>query len=124
MTMTTKVSPSHRPSGLSSIIVLWEKTRPMRNKLLASFLLLLGCVKPEQGPPPAAPGDAALMKKIADNGGADWIGDWTPHVGNWVSKRVTIIQKTGALPLFIAYNLPKRDCGQHSSGGTKTADQY
>ena len=25
----------------------------------------------------SAPADAALMKKIADNGGADWIGDWT-----------------------------------------------
>jgi len=72
----------------------------------------------------SAPADAALMKKIADNGGADWIGDWTPHVGNWVSKRVNIIQKTGALPLFIAYNLPKRDCGQHSAGGSEKAEGY
>ena len=67
----------------------------------------------------STPADAALMKKIADNGGADWIGDWTPHVGNWVSKRVNIILKTGALPLFIAYNMPKRDCGQYSAGGAR-----
>jgi endoglucanase len=72
----------------------------------------------------SAPANAALMKKIADNGGADWIGDWTPHVGNWVSKRVTIIQKTGALPLFIAYNLPKRDCGNYSAGGVQKGDAY
>jgi hypothetical protein len=32
--------------------------------------------------------------------------------------------KDGALPIFVVYNVPGRDCGQHSAGGLKTADLY
>lgn len=67
---------------------------------------------------------SALLAKVADNGGADWIGDWTPNVENWVRRRVTTISKAGSLPLFIAYNLPGRDCGQYSKGGATQADKY
>jgi endoglucanase len=70
------------------------------------------------------PEHSALLAKIADHGGADWIGDWTPNVGNWVGKRVTLIQKTGALPLFIVYNIPKRDCGNYSAGGSEKGEAY
>ena len=70
------------------------------------------------------PETSALLAKIADHGGADWIGDWTPNVQNWVNRRVTSILKTGALPVFISYNIPKRDCGQYSAGGAGQADAY
>jgi endoglucanase len=70
------------------------------------------------------PATSALYAKIADNGGADWIGDWTPNVQNWVNRRVTAILKTGALPLFISYNIPKRDCGQYSAGGADKGEAY
>jgi len=70
------------------------------------------------------PEQSKMLKKISGNGGADWIGDWTPNVGNWVAKRVTMILKTGSLPLFIAYNLPKRDCGNYSAGGSQKSDAY
>jgi len=65
-----------------------------------------------------------LLAKIADNGGADWIGDWTPNVENWVRKRVKLINKNKAFPLFLAYNIPKRDCGQYSAGGAEKGDAY
>jgi endoglucanase len=68
--------------------------------------------------------ESALIAKIAENGGADWIGDWTPNVENWVRKRVTLITKNQAFPLFIAYNVPKRDCGQYSAGGASKGDAY
>jgi endoglucanase len=70
------------------------------------------------------PEQSKALKKIADNGGADWIGNWTPNVGNWVGKRVTAILKTGSIPLFISYNLPKRDCGNYSAGGIEKAEAY
>jgi endoglucanase len=70
------------------------------------------------------PEQSKLLKKIADNGAAEWIGDWTPNVGNWINKKVTAMIKTGALPLFIAYNLPKRDCGNYSAGGSEKGDAY
>ncbi|HSY40270.1 MAG TPA: glycoside hydrolase family 6 protein, partial [Polyangia bacterium] len=70
------------------------------------------------------PPTSALFAKIADNGGAEWIGDWTPNVQNWVNRRATAILKTGALPLFLSYNIPKRDCGQYSAGGATAGDSY
>ena len=70
------------------------------------------------------PPTSALFAKIADNGGAEWIGDWTPNVQNWVARRATAILKTGALPLFLSYNIPKRDCGQYSAGGATAGDTY
>ena len=68
--------------------------------------------------------ESQLIAKIADYGGADWIGDWTPNVENWVHKRVKLINKNKAFPLFLAYNIPKRDCGQYSAGGATAGDAY
>jgi endoglucanase len=70
------------------------------------------------------PQEAALLDKIAKYGGADWVGDWTAFVGDWIRRRNSDIEKQGALPLFVAYNLPNRDCGQYSQGGVKTGDAY
>jgi endoglucanase len=70
------------------------------------------------------PALAALYAKIADNGGAEWIGDWTPNVGRYVGKRADMILKSGVLPYFVIYNVPKRDCGQYSAGGSEGADKY
>jgi endoglucanase len=70
------------------------------------------------------PADAALIDKIAKYGGADWIGSWTAYVGDWVRRRTTAIEKEGALPLYIVYNIPGRDCGQYSAGGLKNAEEY
>lgn len=70
------------------------------------------------------PALAALYAKLADNGGAEWIGDWTPNVGRYVGKRADMILKSGVLPYFVIYNVPKRDCGQYSAGGAAAADKY
>ena len=66
---------------------------------------------------------AALYAKIADNGGAEWIGDWTPNVGRYIGKRADMILKSGVLPYFVVYNIPKRDCGQYSAGGAAEGAQ-
>ncbi len=39
-------------------------------------------------------------------------------------KRVKLINKNKAFPLFLAYNIPKRDCGQYSAGGAAQGDAY
>lgn len=67
---------------------------------------------------------SALLDKIARHGGADWIGEWTPNIENWISKRVTLLGKSGGLPLFVAYKIPKRDCGQYSAGGAAKGEDY
>lgn len=68
--------------------------------------------------------NAALFRKLAVNGGADWIGEWTPYVERWIDKRITLLQKNGAFPYFVAYKIPKRDCGQYSAGGASKAQDY
>ncbi len=68
--------------------------------------------------------EVALLEKIATHGGADWVGDWTAYVGDWVRRRTNAIEEAGALPLYIAYNLPNRDCGQYSAGGAESGEAY
>jgi len=67
---------------------------------------------------------AELMGKLAKYGGADWIGEWTPYVERWIDKRITLLQKNGAFPYFVAYKIPKRDCGQYSAGGASKGAEY
>src|SRR4051794_19409670 len=49
--------------------------------------------------------ESQLLAKIAEYGGAEWIGDWTPNVENWIHKKVKQINKAQAFPLFLAYNI-------------------
>jgi endoglucanase len=68
--------------------------------------------------------EANLLEKIAKWGGAEWVGDWTAYVENWILRTTTAVTKEGALPLYILYNLPGRDCGQYSAGGAKDDAAY
>lgn len=70
------------------------------------------------------PEDAARMRRIADQPSALWLGNWTRDIRREVDRAVTTITGTGALPVFVAYNIPNRDCGQHSSGGASSAGAY
>ncbi len=70
------------------------------------------------------PEDAAQMDKIAGQPSADWFGDWNGDIYNAVNNRVSTITAVGALPVLVAYNIPKRDCGSYSSGGAKSPDTY
>lgn len=60
--------------------------------------------------------DADQMMKIANSPWALWVvgGDPYAPVADYVSKASS--QHT--LPVIIAYNIPGRDCGQYSSGGS------
>jgi endoglucanase len=71
-----------------------------------------------------APDKAALLDKIAKQPQALWLGEWNSDVFRKVQFVVDAAAKDGALPIFIAYNVPGRDCGQHSAGGLKTGDMY
>lgn len=68
--------------------------------------------------------DAELMDKIASQPYVDWIGDWFSDVRSAVSSRTTEITNAGALPVFVAYNIPNRDCGSYSAGGASAPAAY
>ena len=70
------------------------------------------------------PADAALMDQIAGQPQGIWLGDWIPDVRAEAAARVSAARAAGALPLFVAYNIPDRDCGLHSGGGASDAAGY
>jgi endoglucanase len=70
------------------------------------------------------PADAALMDEIASQPQGIWLGDWIPDVRAEAAARVSSARSAGALPLFVAYNIPNRDCGLHSGGGSTDAAAY
>jgi len=70
------------------------------------------------------PADAALLKKIADQPTAAWFGDWTPLVEQAVTRYVDAHERVNALPVFVLYNVPNRDCGNYSKGGAIGGEHY
>jgi endoglucanase len=70
------------------------------------------------------PTDAALMDKIANQPLARWIGSWNVNIGRDVADAVARITGSQALPVFVAYNIPHRDCGSYSAGGAGSGASY
>ncbi len=70
------------------------------------------------------PQDAALVQQIADKPVARWLGGWVTDIGREVDNAVSTITRSGALPVFVAYNIPGRDCGLYSAGGANGANAY
>lgn len=70
------------------------------------------------------PADAALMDKIANQPLAKWIGSWNVNIGGDVADAVSRITGAQALPVFVAYNIPHRDCGSYSAGGAGSGAAY
>jgi endoglucanase len=70
------------------------------------------------------PADAAQMEKVASGATTRWIGNWNEDVAADVRANVTTMSAAGALPVFVAYNIPQRDCGGLSGGNATTISQY
>lgn len=72
------------------------------------------------------PEQAARFQKIAEQAQADWFGDWYPtdQVQAIAADRVARIRDQEALPVFVVYAIPSRDCGGYSSGGTNSPGAY
>ena len=70
------------------------------------------------------PEKAKILDKIAQQPQAMWVGDWNKDVKRYIEYIIGKTKADGAAPIFILYNVPGRDCGQHSKGGLKTGDDY
>ncbi|MFE4174898.1 glycoside hydrolase family 6 protein [Streptomyces sp. NPDC056909] len=65
---------------------------------------------------------AALIRKIAEQPVAEWIGPDTPEAQ---AKGFTeAAAKADRDALLVLYNIPHRDCGQFSKGGASDGDAY
>jgi endoglucanase len=68
-------------------------------------------------------GDATLIKRIADQPVALWpAGEIDP--APMVRAAASAASREGKTAVFVAYNIPHRDCGQHSAGGAADANAY
>ncbi|WP_029068995.1 glycoside hydrolase family 6 protein [Jonesia quinghaiensis] len=65
-----------------------------------------------------------LLAKIALTPAARWIGDWTSNADttNSVREYTTAAHEAGEKATLVAYAIPGRDCGLHSSGGVSTSE--
>ncbi|KPH96782.1 Cellulase [Actinobacteria bacterium OK074] len=67
--------------------------------------------------------DAAVLKRIADQPEALWpAGELDPTAA--VRAAASAATAAGDTALFTAYDIPHRDCGQHSAGGAADAAAY
>ncbi|MDQ1628818.1 MAG: endoglucanase [Actinomycetota bacterium] len=74
----------------------------------------------------ADPADSAALRKVAAGATADWFGDWnsTSTVTAAVAKRSRTITAAGAMPVFVTYDIPQRDCHSYSAGGASSPAAY
>jgi endoglucanase len=63
------------------------------------------------------------MDKIASHPQAQWFNGWSSDIRRDVSAAVSAVASAGAMPVLVAYNIPQRDCGKLSAGGT-SVDGY
>ena len=65
------------------------------------------------------PANAALLDKIASHATARWFGGWNSSVQADAASYVAAAGNS--VPVLVAYNIPERDCGGFSAGGTTAA---
>jgi endoglucanase len=70
------------------------------------------------------PDDAKLIEKIAAQPTAQWVGDWSGDPETTVHNFVKATNASGTIPVLVAYDVPNRDCGQYSAGGSKSPEAY
>ncbi|MCP3801114.1 glycoside hydrolase family 6 protein [Allokutzneria sp. A3M-2-11 16] len=64
-----------------------------------------------------------IEERIARQATARWIGPGD-NTHRRVSGFVNAAYALGQLPVLVGYNIPNRDCGNHSAGGARSADEY
>ena len=68
------------------------------------------------------PADAAVMTKLASQSTAAWFGGWNTNVQSDVNTLVTKSAAANSIAVLTLYNIPYRDCGSYSAGGTTAAN--
>ena len=68
--------------------------------------------------------DATQLDKLASQPTAKWFGNWNTNIQADVNAATTAAVNAGKIPLFVAYNIPQRDCGGLSGGNLITAQNY
>jgi endoglucanase len=70
------------------------------------------------------PEKAKVLERIAQVPQAIWLGEWSGDVKRYVSGVMDSAVAQNSRAVFIAYNVPYRDCGNHSRGGLSSKELY
>jgi endoglucanase len=70
------------------------------------------------------PADAKLIAKIAKQPAGWWMGEWSGEIEPAVHNLGNATNASGMVPVIVVYNIPNRDCGQYSKGGSTSSDAY
>lgn len=76
----------------------------------------------EQWEQEGRPQDAAALKRISERPMAVWPAGDDPAPD--IKAAVDGAAQSNRTAVFVAYNIPHRDCGQHSAGGAHSSDFY
>jgi len=68
--------------------------------------------------------DAGLMRKLSTHASSTWLTNSSDATVAQVSTVMTSARQAWQVPVFVAYNIPHRDCGLYSAGGANTASEY
>ena len=69
--------------------------------------------------------DARLLRRMLLQPQAVWVESGTPReTERQVRRTMADARRQGAIPVFVAYNIPFRDCAQFSAGGATTVAEY
>ncbi len=72
----------------------------------------------------AGDADAArLIERLAEQPTASWVTDGSPQAVK-AKVRAVVRAAAGRTAVLVAYDLPGRDCGGYSAGGTTDASRY
>lgn len=67
---------------------------------------------------------ASISASIASQASGKWFGEWSGAIASAVGAYTAAAQAAGKVPVLIAYNIPSRDCGSYSAGGSAGGDAY
>lgn len=70
------------------------------------------------------PEDAALMDRLGSIPTAKWFSGWETDVASAVERTTREAEAARRIPVLVAYNIPDRDCSNHSSGGAVSEAAY
>lgn len=70
------------------------------------------------------PNVADNMNYLASQSMTPWFGGWNSDVQKDVALYMDRATKANAVPAFVVYNIPYRDCGSYSAGGAATSAKY
>jgi len=55
---------------------------------------------------------------------ATWLGSWSGDIRSAAANTVSVATGQNKLATLVVYNIPGRDCGSYSAGGSASADLY